>query len=141
MLDRSPTLRKSCSEALGYCCKIAPNNTISKAIARVLAFYTEAEADSDTGRIIAGSAMCDIIRHAGERARGFAIDVVPVAFVAMHDEQAAVSTPWTEVWQELARGNESGATLYCAEIVKYILRLFSLNNWHLKVSYLSDFFT
>jgi proteasome component ECM29 len=55
LLDRSPTVRKCFSSALGYCCKIAPVNTVSKAIGRLLAFYTDE--GSDTGRVVAGVAM------------------------------------------------------------------------------------
>lgn len=135
LLDKSPSVRKSYATALGYCCKIAPHNVVAKSIRRSLELYTKAEAadvQHDTSRIVSGISMREIARYAGDRAREFSVDIVPVAFVAMHDANEEVSTPWKEIWSEIVYGDETGAVLYCKEIVSIIIRLFGVNSWTLK---------
>jgi len=101
LLDNSLTLRSAYATALGYCCKICDQALLVKMINRLLRMYTKVDLGNDAPRKASGVSMRELVRHAPERLRDLAVDIAPVAYVAMHDYEEEVAVPWQEVWQEV----------------------------------------
>jgi hypothetical protein len=73
-----------------------------------------------------------IVRRATSNAKHFATELIPVVFVGLFDADKDVDKSWTEAWEELSPGKESGARLYLKEIAALTATLFASSSWGLK---------
>lgn len=135
--NHSPSIRKTYASCLGYCCKVAKAKKVRKFVNKLVDMYMDSDS-SDVLREVSGLATRSVSRIAPDSARANAVVLVPIAFVAQHDEIEAVKTVWKSSWDEMVTGDETGAELHTHEIVILCEKLFESNAWrHRRVALLS----
>lgn len=61
-----------------------------------------------------------------------ATQVLPLAFIGMHDPSTVVQKVWKEVWTSNTGGDEGGIRLYLAELMVLIVPTFDHRSWDIK---------
>jgi proteasome component ECM29 len=153
LVDESLSVRKLFARAIGFVCRIAKRKRVQKTLVAVAKMYLEPK--SALAQEAGGMAASEISLRALEMTKRYAIDIAPVAFVAMHhssssgrnngndakqssaaQQVARTAAAWGTCWEEISPGStSSGARLYRSDIVALFCKQFARDDsisWELK---------
>ena len=128
--DASPTLRREFSAAAAALCRLAKPTSVSRYAARISELARDG---SDASmRTSSGVACALLARATAERLRDIGVlhDLLPVAFLACGDAEAAVRTAWGDAWDSMAMSSTPATLrLYAVEIVAAITDGLAASSW------------
>ena len=127
---KSAPVRRDFANAAGNLVKVANPAAIEALLQKARKMYIDHE---NVEAIEAAGVVCMAIsRNAPDVLRAYAADVLPLAFVGMHDESKVVADVWASVWTDHAAGMEGGVRLYMSEILEIALPLLESRSWSTK---------
>ena len=108
--SRSAPLRRDFAIAIGYVVRTSPPDAVDMVVARCRKMYLAKDNDD---AVEASAAICrQIAQRAPDVLTAVATQVLPLAFIGMHDMAPVVQKIWKIVWSENTAGNEGGIRLY-----------------------------
>ncbi|XP_065070071.1 proteasome adapter and scaffold protein ECM29-like isoform X2 [Rhopilema esculentum] len=135
------TVKRSYANAIGHLVMFSKDSSVEKLVEKLKGWYMEKE---DTTRQLAVAwTFQRISRHSPDVLKSHAAIVLPLVFLAMHQDNGKGqdsgedSTPdvrevWEEVWGNATPGTQSGIKLYIEEIVEILTLALSSQSWKLK---------
>jgi proteasome component ECM29 len=129
--DRSIVLRKAVATAIGHVARLVSQNTLLQFIRHNKKFYLDS-GDEDERQITA-IAFKEIARYAPDKMKSVMGEVLPIAFLGIHDSVEGLQALWSSVWDELAAGSKSASRLWIPEILTLCEQLMKdSQSWKIK---------
>lgn len=120
-LDRSPSVRKTFSSAIGYLCRVAKKKRVAKVVSGLRELYT-GERSGEKERLVAALTAAALARRAPEMAKEFQDELVPLGFLGARDPDKDVEAAWKEMWEELVPVPQIAYRLYAKDTVEFLAR-------------------
>ncbi|KAK9319762.1 proteasome stabiliser-domain-containing protein [Lipomyces orientalis] len=120
--DRNDTVATSYAATSGYLCRVATNAKVLELVATAERMYFETE--DERSRVISGSIINAISKHASDKFTALASSILPFVYVAQHDPEKAIKSTFANVWTDNT-GGVGAVKLYFPEIM-------SLTSLHLE---------
>ncbi|KAF1815565.1 ARM repeat-containing protein [Eremomyces bilateralis CBS 781.70] len=114
VLDRNETVSTSYAVAAGYLARIASDAQIFRLFEFCRNLYLTA--DDDRKRTVSGDIVYAVAKHASDRLKAVAADILPFVFFAKHDSVASVKDEYQKAWDDTVGGSRS-VLLYLNEII------------------------
>ena len=129
VFDRNDTISSSYAAACGYLARLLSDEALLKLIEYCRKLYFDS--DDDRHRVIAGDIVYAVSKHAADRFKSVAGDILPCVFVAKHDTDERVRTLFEDTWSENVGGSRA-VLLYLKEIVDLALLYLDSARWLVK---------
>ncbi|KAK9371250.1 proteasome stabiliser-domain-containing protein [Lipomyces kononenkoae] len=112
--DRNDTVATSYAAASGYLCRVASNEQVLELVANAQKMYFESE--DERSRVISGSVISAISKHASDKFTALASSILPFVFIAKYDPEKAIQSTFANVWSDNT-GGVGAIKLYFPEIL------------------------
>lgn len=129
VLDRNDTISSAFAVACGYLARLASDEEILKLYAYCQQRYLDS--DEDRQRKISGEIIHAVSKHAADRFKSVASEVLPFCFVAKHDLSQYAKPYFQDSWNEHVAGSRA-VLLYLPEITSLIMRYLDSPRWSIK---------
>ena len=127
--DRNDTISSSYAAACGYLARLASDNAVLKLVAYSQKLYFDS--DDDKHRVIAGDIVYAVSKHATDRFKSIAGEILPFVFVAKHDIHDRVKSLFRDTWSENVGGSRA-VLLYLKEIIEIASQHLESARWSIK---------
>ncbi|KAK9467767.1 proteasome stabiliser-domain-containing protein [Lipomyces arxii] len=128
--DRNDTVATSYAAASGYLCRVASNESVLELVSTAQKMYFDSE-DDERLRVISGSIMVGISKHASDKFMSLAVSILPFVYVAKHDTLKPVKESFTSTWSENT-GGVGAIKLYFGEILDLAVSHFESQQWRVR---------
>ena len=129
VLDRNDTISSAFAAACGYVARLASDEEILKLFAYCQQLYFECE--DDRQRKVSGDIVYAISKHAADRFRSLASEVLPFVFLAKHDTSRPTKSYFQDSWNEHVGGSRV-ILLYLQEITSLVMKYLDSPRWSVK---------
>lgn len=129
VLDRNDTVSSAFAAACGYLARLASDEEILKLFTYCRQLYFDCEEDRQ--RKISGDIVYAVSKHAADRFKSVASEVLPFVFVAKHDPSQHAKPYFQDSWNEHVGGSRA-VLLYLQEITSLIMRYLDSPRWSIK---------
>merc|ERR1719509_653959 len=134
LIDRNPAIRLAFAGSIGHLMRTAKETSKEKLFTKLRSWYMEKE--DEASRAAVAWTFQAINRHNPDVMKDFASNAMPIAFLAMHEEEtpegAEVLEVWQEVWSEGTPGSEGGIRLYLSELMELLPVALDSAQWSVK---------
>jgi len=158
--DPSATVRKEYARTIGQLCAVSKPKEVERVVKNVVKLYTNAElkrkkkSDGAIGgvddedfvfsfpdnftestqrkRLAAGETCKYMASKALEATKRYDKELLPVAFIALHDPDKETKAAWEECWNDCTPGMENGLGLYLEEVIGLCISMFQSPSYFLK---------
>jgi len=148
--DPSATVRKEYARTIGQLCAVGKPKDVLFVTRSVVRLYTNAELkkkgdedyefefpqnfteSSQRSRLSAGEVCKHMTTKALEMAKRFHKELLPVAFVALHDPDVETKEAWEVCWNDCTYGTKNGLDMYIEEVVALCVAMFKSPSYFLK---------
>lgn len=132
--DRNPAVRINYAGCIGHLMRTAKDSSREKLFNKLKSWYMEK--DDEASRAAVAFTFQAVSRHNPDVMKSFASFVMPIAFLAMHEQKTETNEEvldvWEEVWQEGTPGSEGGIRLFLKEIMELLPVALSSSQWAVK---------
>ena len=129
VLDRNDTISSAFAVACGYLARLASDEVILKLFAHCQQLYIDS--DEERQRKISGEIIHAVSKHAADRFKSVASEVLPFCFVAKHDLSQHAKPYFQDSWNEHVAGSRA-VLLYLPEITSLIMKYLDSPRWSIK---------
>lgn len=129
VLDQNDTVSSAFAAACGYIARLASDREILKLFTYCQQLYFDCEEDRQ--RKISGDVVYAVSRHAADRFKSLASEIIPFVFVAKHDISHDVKMYFQDSWDGHVGGSRA-VLLYLQEIKSLIVKQLDSPRWSVK---------
>ena len=129
VFDRNDTISSSYAAACGYLARLCSNEAILRLADSCRKLYFDS--GDDRHRMISGDVIYAMSKHATDRFKSLAGDILPFVFVAKHDTFDKAKTLFEDTWSENVGGSRA-VLLYLKEIVDLASQHLDSARWSIK---------
>ncbi|KAL8795729.1 MAG: hypothetical protein Q9195_001780 [Heterodermia aff. obscurata] len=129
LLDRNDTIASAWASACGYLARLATDGEIIKLISYCRELYFDS--DNDRHRVIAGDVVHAVSKYATDRFNALATEVLPLVFIAKHDQHEPAQALFKNTWNENVGGSRT-VLLYLKEITDLSSKHLESPRWSIK---------
>lgn len=129
VVDRNDTVSSAFAAACGYLARLASDKEILQLFAYNQQLYFDCE--DDRQRKVSGDITYAVSKHAADRFKSVASEVLPFVFVAKHDTTQHVKAYFQDSWDEHVGGSRA-VLLYFQEITSLLMKYLDSPRWSVK---------
>ena len=129
VFDRNETVSSAYAAACGYLARLASDAAVLKLIQSGRSLFFDS--DEDRQRMISGDIIYAFSKHATDRFHSFAAEVLPLVFVAKHDQLNRAKSLFDDTWNENVGGSRA-VLLYLKEIIELVSQYLDSARWSVK---------
>uniref|UniRef100_F6S581 Proteasome adapter and scaffold protein ECM29 n=1 Tax=Equus caballus TaxID=9796 RepID=F6S581_HORSE len=134
LTDRNSVIQKSCAFAMGHLVRTSRDSSTEKLLQKLNGWYMEKE--EPIYKTSCALTIHAIGRYSPDVLKNHAKEVLPLAFLGMHEiadeEKSEECNLWTEVWQENVPGSFGGIRLYLQELITISQKALQSQSWKMK---------
>ncbi|KAK9386524.1 proteasome stabiliser-domain-containing protein [Lipomyces mesembrius] len=127
--DRNDTVATSYAATSGYLCRVATNEKVLELVATAEKMYFESE--DERSRVISGSVINAISKHASDKFTALASSILPLVYLAKHDPKKEIQDTFANVWAENT-GGVGAIKLYFPEILSLTSLQLESQQWRVR---------
>ncbi|SCU93412.1 LADA_0G02960g1_1 [Lachancea dasiensis] len=116
LYDRNSAIATSYAASFGRVCKVCKVERVAKYGKKLVAKFFES--NNSTEQEIVGEAFNYMYQYSVEMFHGVGVELLPLTFIAQHNDCEEVSKIFTKLWNEANNSTSGGVNLYMVEIIE-----------------------
>ena len=129
VFDRNDTISSSYAVSCGYLARLTSDEVLLELVRSCQKLFFDS--GEERHRAIAGDILYAVSKHATDRLKALASDILPFVFVAKHDTYERAKALFDDIWNENVAGNRT-VLLYLEEIISLASQYLDSARWSIK---------